>query len=128
MARIPEGERTRLKAEVSLERLAVRLAESQGIRLVVHGAGRIGLCPFDDDREPSLVITPAKWWDWQGWRYRGGAPSERAPRFARGTGANWASNGRQKNRVARLRKSAKSRRSPPGKGVGRQGLEPRMAL
>lgn len=56
MARIPEGELERLKAEVSLE----RLAESQGIRLAVHGADRIGLCPFHDDTEPSLVITPAK--------------------------------------------------------------------
>lgn len=50
MARIPEGELERLKAEVSLE----RLAESQGIRLAVHGADRIGLCPFHDDTEPSL--------------------------------------------------------------------------
>ena len=56
MARIPESELERLKTEVSLE----RLAESQGIRLAVHGADRIGLCPFHDDREPSLVITPAK--------------------------------------------------------------------
>jgi len=56
MARIPESELERLKTEVSLE----RLAESQGIRLAVHGADRIGLCPFHDDTEPSLVITPAK--------------------------------------------------------------------
>jgi len=56
MARIPAAELERLKAEVSLE----RLAESQGIRLAVHGADRIGLCPFHEDHEPSLVITPAK--------------------------------------------------------------------
>ncbi len=56
MARIPEGELERLKQEVSVE----RLAEARGIRLAVHGADRIGLCPFHDDREPSLVITPGK--------------------------------------------------------------------
>ncbi len=32
--------------------------------------------------------------------------------------------GVRENRVAKLRKSAESRRSPPGKSVGRQGLEP----
>ena len=56
MARIPERELERLKEEVSVE----RLAESQGVRLEAHGADRIGLCPFHEDREPSLVITPAK--------------------------------------------------------------------
>ena len=43
MARIPEHELERLKAEISIE----RLAESQGIRLAVHGADRIGLCPVN---------------------------------------------------------------------------------
>ena len=56
MARIPEGEIERLKAEVSLE----RLAEARGVVLERHGADLIGRCPFHDDREPSLVITPAK--------------------------------------------------------------------
>ncbi|MBK7951655.1 MAG: toprim domain-containing protein [Deltaproteobacteria bacterium] len=56
MARIPEGELERLKAEVSVE----RLAESQGIVLERRGQDRVGLCPFHDDHEPSLVITPAK--------------------------------------------------------------------
>ncbi len=56
MARIPEGEIERLKAEVAVE----RLAEARGIALERHGADLIGLCPFHDDREPSLVITPAK--------------------------------------------------------------------
>ena len=54
MARIPEGEIERLKAEVAVE----RLAEARGIALERHGADLIGLCPFHDDREPSLVITP----------------------------------------------------------------------
>jgi DNA primase catalytic core len=56
MARIPEGEIERLKAEVSVE----RLAEARGIRLQRHGTDLIGLCPFHDDHEPSLVITPSK--------------------------------------------------------------------
>jgi hypothetical protein len=56
MARIPEHEIERLKAEVSVQ----RLAEARGIQLHRHGADLIGLCPFHEDHEPSLVITPAK--------------------------------------------------------------------
>jgi len=56
MARIPEAEVERLKREVSVE----RLAEARGIKLHRHGADLLGLCPFHDDRSPSLVITPSK--------------------------------------------------------------------
>ena len=56
MARIPEHEIERLKREVSLE----RLVEAQGIKLKRHGADLLGLCPFHDDREPSLVVSPKK--------------------------------------------------------------------
>jgi DNA primase catalytic core len=56
MARIPEHEVERLKREVSVQ----RLAEARGIKLHRHGADLLGLCPFHDDRTPSLVITPAK--------------------------------------------------------------------
>ena len=56
MARIPEHEVERLKREVSVE----RLAEARDIKLHRHGADLLGLCPFHDDRNPSLVITPAK--------------------------------------------------------------------
>ncbi len=56
MARIPEHEIERLKADVSVQ----RLAEARGIKLARHGADLIGLCPFHEDHEPSLVITPAK--------------------------------------------------------------------
>jgi len=56
MARIPEDEVERLKREVSVQ----RLAEARGIKLKRHGADLLGLCPFHDDRTPSLVITPAK--------------------------------------------------------------------
>ncbi len=56
MARIPDSEIERLKSEVSLE----RLVEGHGVKLERHGADLRGLCPFHDDREPSLVVTPAK--------------------------------------------------------------------
>ena len=56
MARIPEAELERLKAEISVE----RLAEASGIVLKKSGKGLLGRCPFHDDGEPSLVITPSK--------------------------------------------------------------------
>ena len=54
MARIPDNEIERLKQEISLQ----RLAESAGIALKRHGADLVGLCPFHNDKTPSLVITP----------------------------------------------------------------------
>ena len=56
MARIPDEEVERLKREVSLERLVT----SAGIELKKHGADLLGRCPFHDDREPSLVLSPEK--------------------------------------------------------------------
>jgi DNA primase catalytic core len=56
MARIPEQELERLKREVAVE----RLAEARGVVLARKGADLVGLCPFHEDHEPSLVITPAK--------------------------------------------------------------------
>lgn len=56
MARIPDEEIERLKREVSLQ----RLAECRGIALRGQGDNLLGLCPFHDDREPSLVISPSK--------------------------------------------------------------------
>ena len=56
MARIPEQEVERLKREVSVQ----RLAEARGIKLKRLGGDLHGLCPFHDDKTPSLVITPAK--------------------------------------------------------------------
>jgi DNA primase catalytic core len=55
MARIPDDQLDRLKAEIAVE----RLAEGMGVMLKRHGADLLGLCPFHDDREPSLVISPA---------------------------------------------------------------------
>jgi DNA primase catalytic core len=56
MARVSEQELERMKAEISLE----RLAEAKGVKLKKHGENLLGLCPFHEDREPSLVITPSK--------------------------------------------------------------------
>ncbi|HSP14396.1 MAG TPA: CHC2 zinc finger domain-containing protein [Thermoanaerobaculia bacterium] len=56
MARIADDELERLKSEISLE----RIVRARGIELRKHGADLIGLCPFHDDHEPSLVITPQK--------------------------------------------------------------------
>jgi len=56
MARIPDDELDRLKQTVSVQ----RLAETRGISLKRVGADLIGLCPFHDDHEPSLVISPDK--------------------------------------------------------------------
>ncbi|MCP4450724.1 MAG: hypothetical protein GY809_04635, partial [Planctomycetes bacterium] len=50
MARIPDEQIERLKQEVSIQ----RLAESAGISLKRHGTDLLGLCPFHDDKEPSL--------------------------------------------------------------------------
>lgn len=56
MSRIPEDDIKRLKQDISIQ----RLAESRGVKLKKHGKDLIGLCPFHDDREPSLVITPSE--------------------------------------------------------------------
>jgi DNA primase catalytic core len=56
MPRIPDETIERLKQEISLE----RLVEARGVKLARHGADLIGLCPFHDDHEPSLVISPKK--------------------------------------------------------------------
>jgi DNA primase len=56
MARIPEAEIERLKEEVSVQ----RLVESAGIELKKAGKDWLGRCPFHEDREASLVVTPGK--------------------------------------------------------------------
>jgi DNA primase len=67
--RIPPDELERLKREVPL----TALAEARGVVLTPHGADLIGRCPFHDDHEPSLVITPAKnLWHCLGACQRGG--------------------------------------------------------
>ncbi|MEW8025994.1 MAG: toprim domain-containing protein [Candidatus Thiodiazotropha sp.] len=57
MARLPDETVTRIKREVSL----VRLAEARGFELKPHGQHYAIHCPFhDDDKTPSLIITPDK--------------------------------------------------------------------
>lgn len=56
MARVPEAKIERLKSEVAVE----RLVESAGIALKKAGKDLLGRCPFHDDAEASLVVTPAK--------------------------------------------------------------------
>ncbi len=56
MARIPDEQIERLKHDISL----IRLVERQGITLKKHGKDYLGLCPFHDDHDPSLVISPDK--------------------------------------------------------------------
>jgi DNA primase len=56
MARIPDEELERLKAEISVE----RLIEAGGVALKPAGKDLLGRCPFHEDREASLVVTPAK--------------------------------------------------------------------
>ncbi|MGH8275620.1 MAG: CHC2 zinc finger domain-containing protein, partial [Steroidobacteraceae bacterium] len=56
MARIPNEELERLRREVSVE----RLIEAAGIELKAAGKDLLGRCPFHEDREASLVVTPSK--------------------------------------------------------------------
>ena len=56
MARIPEAELERLKAEVSL----VRLVEAAGITLESQGKDYAARCPFHEDDTASLIVTPDK--------------------------------------------------------------------
>jgi DNA primase catalytic core len=56
MPRIPEETLEKIKREVSIQ----SLVEAKGIKLTPHGKNLIGLCPFHDDKDPSLVITPDK--------------------------------------------------------------------
>ena len=56
MARIPESELERLKAEVSVQ----RLAQASGLALKKSGKDFVSCCPFHADDTASLVITPDK--------------------------------------------------------------------
>jgi DNA primase len=56
VARIPQEEIDRIKREVAV----ADLVRARGIELRGAGENLIGLCPFHEDREPSLVITPGK--------------------------------------------------------------------
>jgi DNA primase len=56
MPRIPDAQLERLKQEISVQ----RLVEASGVGLKKSGKDWLGQCPFHEDGEPSLVITPTK--------------------------------------------------------------------
>ena len=56
MARIPDAELEHMKSEISVE----RLVEAAGIALTKSSKDRLGKCPFHEDHEASLVVTPAR--------------------------------------------------------------------
>ena len=56
MARIGEQELEQLKSEISVQ----RLVEGAGVVLKKIGKDLSGKCPFHEDEQPSLVVTPAK--------------------------------------------------------------------
>ena len=56
MARFLEAELDRLKSSVGL----VGLIEASGVKLSPRGRDHVGCCPFHEDREPSLSVTPEK--------------------------------------------------------------------
>ena len=53
---IEQTEIDRIKRETDL----VKLIESSGVKLKRKGKQMAGLCPFHDDREPSLIVDPKK--------------------------------------------------------------------
>src|SRR3990172_7904110 len=120
MARIPLAEIERLKSEISVE----RLAEGAGIALRRAGADLIGLCPFHADREPSLVITPAKnLWHCLGACQAGGSSIDWVMKM---NGVSF------RHAVELLREGITSLAADPGKGAVKQGtvrkLPPPVAL
>ena len=56
MPRFPVPELQRLREEVSVQ----RLVEVGGVELKKTGKEFLGRCPWHDDREASLVVSPAK--------------------------------------------------------------------
>jgi DNA primase len=56
MPRVPEPELQWLREEVSVQ----RLVEASGVELKKAGKDWLGRCPWHDDREASLVVSPVK--------------------------------------------------------------------
>ncbi len=56
MASIPKTELDRLKAEVSVQ----RLAEASGVEPKNGGKVWLGRCPFQEDDTASLMVSPGK--------------------------------------------------------------------
>jgi len=59
VARLPNEMVDRIKREISVQ----RLVEARGIQLKRAGKNLVGLCPFHQEQNPSLTITPStnKW-------------------------------------------------------------------
>jgi DNA primase len=59
VARLPDEMVERIKREISVQ----RLVEARGIQLKRVGKNLVGLCPFHQETNPSLTITPStnKW-------------------------------------------------------------------
>jgi DNA primase catalytic core len=71
VARIPQEELARIKAEVSV----ARLVEGCGVVLRREGRDLVGRCPFHEDESPSLVVSPGKnLWHCLGACQAGGGP------------------------------------------------------
>jgi DNA primase len=56
MAMIPDDEIERIKRETDL----TAVIRSRGVALKPQGGDLVGLCPFHDDQNPSLHVTPGK--------------------------------------------------------------------
>ena len=56
MARLTDAEIDRIKRETDL----AAVVRSRGVALAAQGGDLVGLCPFHDDKTPSLHVTPAK--------------------------------------------------------------------
>ena len=57
MARYSESELSTLKQSLDL----VAFVQSKGIKLEKHGSKDLkGLCPFHQDKNPSMIVTPTK--------------------------------------------------------------------
>ena len=56
MPMIPEDEIERIKRETDL----AAVIRSRGVELKPQGHDLVGLCPFHEDHDPSLRVTPGK--------------------------------------------------------------------
>lgn len=56
MAMIPDDEIDRIKRATDL----VAVVRSRGVALAAQGGDLVGLCPFHDDQNPSMRVTPGK--------------------------------------------------------------------
>lgn len=56
MAMIPDGEIDRIKRHTDL----AAVIRARGVELKASGGDLVGRCPFHDDHDPSLRVTPAK--------------------------------------------------------------------